>query len=142
MSPERMVYEKMLGLEGPEPYDPVMRSLFFTVVGGRQMDSGTGATYVKRGLRGALHHKEDIQELSARFGDQLLPGLPVTSFDARIGVAELAALDACEAPLPLQIGRVPGSICIGLGTLAEVDPYPSTMFTMVFGTMSVNKGCM
>ena len=114
VSPERMVYEKMLGLEGPEPYDPVMRSLFFTVLGGRRMDSGTGATYVKRGLRGALHHKEDIQELSARFGDQLLPSVPVTSYDARTGVAELAALDACEGPaaywvtLTLAFDRLPG----------------------------------
>ena len=115
VSPERMIYEKMLGLEGPEAYDPVMRSYYFSVLCSRRMESGTSATYVRRGLRGALHHKESVKELSARFGDELLPGLPVTGYDARAGVAELAALDACEDSLAayfvtmtLAFDRLPG----------------------------------
>ena len=115
VSPERMIYEKMLGLEGPEAYDPVMRSYYFSVLCSRRMESGTSATYVRRGLHGALHHKESVKELSTRFGDELLPGLPVTSYDARAGVAELAALDACEdSPaayfftMTLAFDRLPG----------------------------------
>ena len=96
VSPERMIYKKMLGLKGAEVYDPVMCSYYCSILCCRCMESGMSATYVRRVLRGALHHKESVKELSARFGDEVLPGLPVTSYDTRARVAALAALDACE----------------------------------------------
>ena len=129
--PERMSYEKMLGLEGPEPYDPVMRSYLFALNVARKMETRASVRYVKRGLRGALHHKESMKELSARFGDQILPGMPVSGSDVRTGVAELAALDKCEGPaayfvtITLAMDRFPGIDDIWNAIVKHPDTNPS-----------------
>ena len=131
VTPERMSYEKMLGLEGPEPYDPVMRSYLFALNVARKMETGASVRYVKRGLRGALHHKESMKELSARFGDQILPGMPMSGSDVRTGVAELAALDKCEGPaayfvtITLAMDRFPGIDDIWNAIVKHPDTNPS-----------------
>ena len=131
VTPERMSYEKMLGLEGPEPYDPVMRSYLFALNVARKMGTGASVRYIKRGLRGALHHKESMKELSARFGDQILPGMPMSGADVRTGVAELAALDKCEGPaayfltITLAMDRFPGIDDIWNAIVKHRDTNPS-----------------
>ena len=131
VTPERMSYEKMLGLEGPERYDPVMRSYLFALNIARKMETGASIRYVKRGLRGALHHKESMRELSARFGDEILPGMPMSGSDVRTGVAELAALDKCEGPaayfvtITLAMDRFPGIDDIWNAIVKHPDTNPS-----------------
>ena len=130
-SPERMVYEKMLGLEGPEAYDPAMWSFFFSLLTVRKLELGTSVQhFFKRGMRDALYNRDSVQEYHARFGDDVLPGLPASPYEARDGVQELARLNAIEGPcayfvtFTLAMNRMPGVRAVWEAITAERNPVP------------------
>ena len=97
-APERMIFQKMNDFEGPEVYDPGMWSLYCTVATLRKIEGGLPGVMVKRGLREALSRYNCGREYQARFGDEILPGMPGDSREAHQRVQELACLRKRQGP--------------------------------------------
>ena len=128
-SVERMVYEKMHSLEGPKAYDPTMWSFFFSRLTVRKLEARCPVTsFFRRGLRDALYNRASESEYRARFGDDVLPGLPTTRHEARDAVLGLARLNAVEGPsayfitITLAMSRTPGVRRVWESITSRMDP--------------------
>ena len=97
-APGRMIFEKLNDFEGPEVYNPGMWSLYFTVATLQKNGGGLPGVMVKRGLRQALGRYNCGREYQARFGDEILPGMPGDSPEAHQRVQELACLRKRQGP--------------------------------------------
>ena len=97
-APERVIFEKMNDFERPEVYGPGMWSLYFTLATLRKIEGGVPGVLIKRGLREALSRYKCGREYQARFGDEILPGVPGDSREAHQRVQELACLQKRQGP--------------------------------------------